>query len=186
MREHETEQHIYSKGFLRKEERVSLALSVKGQSLYSRDGRVFNCKIRQKTRDIFLLVIANDMMAGTSSPLQWQKAARAGRTYIHSNGSGEFKRIFQRFFLVPFRFHEEFPDIAGLDSVAAHVKFIEGYDILREVIPYGFINAECAHYGVLRSADSRLEHRAADSACHIQNQHLYHPLFLWLLYTPGT
>ena len=51
---------------------------------------------------------------------------------------------------VPFWLQQEITDIAVLDPIAAHIKFIQGDNIFGEVVPDTVINAELPLYGVFR------------------------------------
>ena len=49
---------------------------------------------------------------------------------------------------VPFLLQQKVPDIAVLDSVAAHIKLIQGDHILGKIIADTIIDAKFALYGI--------------------------------------
>lgn len=54
------------------------------------------------------------------------------------------------FALIPFFLQQEVPDVAMLDPVAAHVKFVQGDNILGEIIPDARKGAELPPDGIFR------------------------------------
>ena len=71
------------------------------------------------------------------------------------------------FALIPFFLQQEVPDVAVLDPVTAHIKFIQGDNVLGEIIPDARKGAELPPDGILRgqqivNADMKLQENAEE------------------------